>query len=221
MKKTTMLLVGLITLMISVTLVASQPKLPIQSRLTTVKALPRITKVHRVAFKNMVKNYFVPVIHGWGIGFDCSKDNYVRVKFHVVNVRTIPRDKIKQIITDAKEEGVEDWSVVRERIKEAIDAEGSVVKKGRMRIENEKYLLTDIEVGDSLSADIRVIPNYTLCKENDMSLEECENNAEKVGHVEITKRTGTELPGDPRFWDGTLSFKDTDYRFVTLAYPRR
>lgn len=182
--------------------------------------LPAIAETHKNMFKTMVRNYFHPVIHGWGVGYDCDSDTYVTAKFHVVDVKILPRTQITQIIRNARATNVTDWSVVMDEIKTAIDVNGTSVKKGRVSINGEKFLLTNIQTGDTLSADIREIPDFSSCKVANISAEDCELNAKKVGDITITKRAGTELPGEPRVWGGTLNFRDNSYKFVALAYPR-
>jgi hypothetical protein len=182
--------------------------------------LPRIEAAQKLLFKNMLKNYFHPVVHGWGIGYDCDSDEALRVKFHVVDTKILARFRIMEIIGQVKSEDTDDWGTVRDRIQAVIDSEGIVVKKGRISIDNETFLLTNITTGDTLAADVRKIPDYSACKQQNISAEDCDAQAEKVGDISITKRAGTELPKEPKFWVGTLNFNGSVYKFLALAYPR-
>ena len=182
--------------------------------------LPRITTQEKERFKEMLRNYFIPVIHGWGIGYDCANDEYITAKFFIVSVKILPRDQIVSILRQARNEGL-GWSQIRERMRNAIEENGTIISKGRISINGTRYLLTNIQKTESsASADIRTIPNFTACKEEGVSISDCELRGEKVGSITINKRAQTELPGEPKVWAGTLSFKGIDYKFVALAYPR-
>ena len=186
----------------------------------TAFALPRINQTNKDAFKAMLKNYLSPVIHGYGIGY--TGDTYIIAKWHITDVRTLSRNEIKNIINEANQEGVTDWNTVRERIKERLNS-GITVKKGRIRIDGTSYLLTNITVSNtSATADIREIPNWEDCKNQNITIEDCENNANKVGYIDVTKKTraNQEIANEPKVWAGTLNFKETDYNFVTFVYPR-
>jgi len=188
---------------------------------TIAFALPRIAQTHKEGFKTMLQNFLTPVIHGYGIGF--TGDTYIIAKWHIVNSKILPRVDINDIIRQAKEENVTDWSVVRERIRVALEANGTIVKKGRIKIEKINYLLTNISVSETNAiADVREIPNWESCKQQNISAEDCELSGVKVGDVTITKRTKPqqEIPGEPRVWAGTMNFNGTAYTFVTLVYPR-
>ncbi|MEM5872355.1 MAG: hypothetical protein QXD55_00620 [Candidatus Aenigmatarchaeota archaeon] len=187
---------------------------------TTVFALPRINQSNKDAFKAMLKNYLSPVIHGYGIGY--TADTYIIAKWHITNVKTLSRNEIRNIIQQANSENITDWGIIRERIRERLN-EGITVRKGRIRIEGTNYLLTNITVSDThATADIREIPNWEDCKNQNITMEECENNANKVGYIDITKKTraSQEIANEPRVWAGTLNFKGIDYTFVTFVYPR-
>jgi len=184
-----------------------------------------VREMKRIALKNAFKALLRPVIHGWGIGYTCGEDEeFLKIRFHVSSVRTLPRKKIVSAIGSVvKDVKVNKEGLVRlrERLKEVIEKEGKVVKKGRIVINGEKYLLTNIQKeDDALKADIKEGINYSECKLNNISVEDCENNAETVGSIEITKRTKTNLKNEPIFWAGSMNFKDKKYRVVFLAYPQ-
>ncbi len=202
-----MLALVLIVLMVSVS-----------AYIVYARKLPSITGNQRTAFKTMLKNYFHPVLHGYGIGF--TADTYVTAKWHITNVRILATNRIKNIISGSN---TTDWSQVRAEIQNALQDEGTLIKKGRIRIGKTNYLLTNIEVSNSTaSADIKTIPNYTACKKVNTSAEDCENNSEKVGDITVTKKTNAieEATADPRVWGGILNFNNIEYTFVTFAYPR-
>jgi hypothetical protein len=139
----------------------------------------------------------------------------------VVSVKIIPRAQIVEIIREAKAGNVTDWLEVRNRIKAAIDANGTTISKGRISINGTKYILTNItKTEDTWSAIIREMPNYTACKEQNISAEDCEISAAQVGEVSVKKRATTELPGEPKVWSGNLTLNAVTYKFVALAYPR-
>lgn len=181
-----------------------------------------IGETERLAFTNMVRNYLSPVIHGFGIGFDCTRDSYITAKFHVLNVRVLPFDQVLSIIREERNKSqVVDWSAVRERIRAAIDANGTIISKGRISINGTMYVLTNIVKTDtSFSAEIREVPNYTTCKQQNISAEQCELRSEKVGSISLTKGEATGLPSAPYIWKGTLEFKGATYKFGAFAYPR-
>jgi hypothetical protein len=188
------------------------------STIVVAKRLPTIATNQRTEFKTMLKNYFHPVLHGYGIGF--TSDTYITAKWHIVNVKILARNRIREIISGTN---TSEWSQVRDEIQNALQNEGTEIKKGRIRIGNTTYLLTNIQVSDeTASADIREMPDYEDCKQQNISAEECETNAEKVGDMSLTKKTKAfeEIQGDPRVWAGTLNFKEVEYTFVTFAYPR-
>jgi len=188
------------------------------STIVVAKRLPTIATNQRTEFKTMLKNYFHPVLHGYGIGF--TSDTYITAKWHIVNVKILARNRIREIISGTN---TSEWSQVRDEIQNALQNEGTEIKKGRIRIGNTTYLLTDIQVSDeTASADIREMPDYEDCKQQNISAEDCETNAEKVGDLSLTKKTKAfeEIQGDPRVWAGTLNFKEVEYTFVTFAYPR-
>lgn len=187
----------------------------------TAFELPRIGETERQAFTNMLRNYFLPTIHGWGIGYDCTSDAYLTAKFFVVNVKTLPYDQIVSILREAKASNTTDWFQIRERVRAAIEANGTIITKGRISINGTKYLLTNIvKTEASLTADIRSIPDFASCKQQGISYEQCELQGAKVGSISLAKATQTELPGEPKVWAGTLEFNGKTYKFVALTYPR-
>lgn len=181
--------------------------------------LPAITVANKVAYKTMLQTYFHPVLHGYGIGF--TSDTYITAKWYITNVKILSRDKIKEIISGAN--NTTDWSQIKDEIQNALQSEGNEIKKGRIGIGKTNYLLTNIQVSNNTaSADIREIANYSACKQSNTSAEDCENNAQQVGSLSLTKKTEAieDNQADPRVWAGTLVFKNVTYTFVTFAYPR-
>jgi hypothetical protein len=189
--------------------------------LVTARGLPRIIEREKEMFKTMVKSYFSPLINGWGIGLNTSSDSYVVVKFHIVSVKILPRIEIANIIRQAKSENVSEWSIVRDRLKLALDANGTTINKGRIQINKEKYVLTNITVTDTnLEAIIRAMPDFGSCKMQNISAEECEVNSTKVGDLSLTKKNVEFEKGKERVWAGSLNFNETAYTFVALILPR-
>ncbi|MEM5834477.1 MAG: hypothetical protein QXQ69_01350 [Candidatus Aenigmatarchaeota archaeon] len=181
-----------------------------------------IGETERLAFANMIRNYLSPVIHGWGIGFDCERDSYITAKFHVLSVKILPFDQVASIIREEKNKAqVVDWSAVRERVRAAIDANGTIISKGRISINGTNYVLTNIVKTDtSFSADIRELPDYSKCRQQNISAEECELQSTKVGSISLAKGEPTGLPSAPYLWKGSLEFKGITYKFGAFAYPR-
>lgn len=183
--------------------------------------LPTLRQLDKDMFKNMIKNYLSPSINGWGIGLNTNSDSYLVAKFHAVSVKILPRVDIANVLKQAKAENVTDWSVVRDRLKATLDANGTTITKGRIQINREKYILTGIvKTDNTFSADIRNTPNYETCKVQNISAEDCETNSTKVGDVSVTRKTAEFEPGKDRVWAGTLNFNSTAYTFVALVNPR-
>ncbi|MGC8812309.1 MAG: hypothetical protein ACP5O8_01840 [Candidatus Aenigmatarchaeota archaeon] len=184
--------------------------------------LERITETQKLAFTQMIRNYFSPVIHGWGIGFDCQGDSYITAKFHVLSVKILPYDQVVTILREEMQKSqTVDWSQVRERIRAAIEENGTIISKGRISVNGTMYALTNIVKTDtSFSADIKELPNYESCKQQNISAEQCEQQAQKIGSISLTKGEPTGLPGTPYLWKGTLDFKGKTYKFGAFAYPR-
>ncbi|MBI5061062.1 MAG: hypothetical protein HZB67_02010 [Candidatus Aenigmarchaeota archaeon] len=185
------------------------------------KSLKQITKENKDEFKDMLKSYLRPQIHGWGIGYDCAGDTQISVKFQMTDIKILPRSQIINTIKDARASGDKDWSDVREEIKNALAANGTEIIKGRISINGVKYLLMNVTTSDTnASADIKQLPDYAACKQQNLSAEQCESNVAKIGDMTITRRVQTELPGEPRLWGGTLNFNSTAYKLVAIVYPR-
>ncbi|MEM7825227.1 MAG: hypothetical protein QXO27_04615 [Candidatus Aenigmatarchaeota archaeon] len=187
----------------------------------TARQLPTIGIAERTMFKNMVQSYLHPEITGWGIGLNTEEDSYLVAKFHAVTVKTLPRTQILQIIKDAKAGNVTDWSEVRDRIKAAIDANGTTLVKGRIQINKEVYILTGIvKTETTFSGIIRIKPNYTACVTANISTEDCENQSAQIGDLSLTRKTAEFEVGKDRVWAGTMNFNNTAYTFVALVNPR-
>lgn len=180
--------------------------------------LPMITNANKMEYKNMLKNYLSPVNHGYGIGF--NESNYVTAKWYITGVRTLNMSEIKEIV---KNSNATDWSQLRSQVQSALQTNGIEVKKGRINIGKNIYILTDINVTNStVSANIREMPIYSNCKDQNITAEQCENIATQVGSLSLTKKTSaieTEA-NEPKVWAGTLNFNSTAYTFVTFVYPR-
>ena len=228
MKKIVFLTTLILLASISVTTFAIQEQMGIEATATVNKTAAEVTPVaaqisnaEKTALKTTLKSYFSTVIHGYGIGF--TEETYITAKWHVTNVKTLNRASVNAIIREAKHGNNTDWEALRERIRVALESAYTTVKKGRINIEGRNYVLTNIVVSnESMTADIREIPDYAACNEVETNAEVCEETSDKVGEIVITKRTkpNQEIPGEPRVWAGTLSFNDVRYTFVTFAYPR-
>jgi len=180
------------------------------------KNLPSITSSNKIAYKSMLQTYFKPVFDGYGIGL--SGDTYVTARWYITSVRTLNVSGIKQIVSSTN---ATDWSQLRQEIQNALKNSGIVTQKGRIMIGNTTYVLTNIQISNTTaSADIRELPNYTTCKEQNTSAEDCENNAAQVGSLSLSKKTNALQDTKEKVWAGTLIFKSVTYTFVTFAYPR-
>ena len=214
----------LVLLISSIAVLAAQEQIGVTATATVEKyeaVSARITAQQKNQFKETLRSYFNPVIHGYGIGF--TETNYITAKWHITQVRTLNRVNINSIIREAKQGNETDWDAVRERVRVALESAVTTERKGRIRIEGEDYILTNMVVAnESLTADIREMPDYAACKQANTTAEDCENNAAMVGSISITKRTkpDQEIPGEPKVWAGTLTFNQVVYTFVTFAYPR-
>jgi hypothetical protein len=227
MKKLVFLTTLILVASLAVTTFAIQEQMGVEATATAAKktaavaTAARISNAEKTELKTTLRNYFSTVIHGYGIGF--TDENYIIAKWHVTNVRTLNRASINAIVRQAKSGNETDWEVLRERVRLALDSAYTTVRKGRIRIEGRSYVLTNIFVSnESMTADIREIPDYEACKELETNAEVCEESSDKVGEITITKRTKPqqEIPGEPKVWAGILSFNDVRYTFVTFAYPR-
>jgi hypothetical protein len=220
--KNLILLTMLFLLLSTVTVLAAQEAIGVSATATAVKkaASPgRITAAQKNQFKQTLRNHFTSVRHGYGIGF--TDDTYVTAKWHISNVRIVPKVNVNQMIREAKQGNATDWEAVRQRVREALEAGATTVKKGRIRISGRNYALTNIVISDNAAtADINELPNYAACKEDELSAEDCETNANKVGELSLTKKTSTSDANEPNVWAGTLTLNDIVYTFVTFAYPR-
>jgi len=205
MKKSLAILIVVLTITMATTLVLA-------------RNLPAITAVNKVSYKSMLQSYFHPVLHGYGIGF--NESNYITAKWHIVNVRILAKNQIREIVSNSNST---DWSQLRAEIQTALQNQGTEIKKGRIRIGNTDYVLTNILVSnETATADIREMPVYATCVQQNISAEDCESNATKVGDFSLTKKTEAfeDNRTDPRVWAGILNFKNVQYTFVTFAYPR-
>ncbi|MBN2203166.1 MAG: hypothetical protein JW700_03200 [Candidatus Aenigmarchaeota archaeon] len=221
MKK--LIVMTMLFLMLStVTVLAAQEQVGVTATATAKKisASPgRITAAQKNQFKQTLRNYFSTANHGYGIGF--TEDNYITAKWYISNVKIIDRAQVNQMVMEAKHNDETDWDAVRERVREALGSETATVKKGRIRISKTDYALTSIIVSESaVTADISELPDYVACDEAELSAEECETNAEKVGELSITRKASTSDANEPNVWAGTLTLSDIVYTFVTFAYPR-
>ena len=184
-------------------------------------ATASISAQQKNQLKETVRNYFSPLNHGYGIGF--TDETYITAKWYITNVRVLARNNINAIIREAKQGNNTDWDAARERIRTALDDAVTVVKKGRIRIDGTTYALVNIVIDDEMAtADIVEVPDYTACKEANVTAEECENSAENVGDISITKKTKAdqETAGREKVWAGTLTLNSMEYTFVTFVYPR-
>lgn len=224
MKKLVILTTLILLISFTVTTFAIQEQVGVGTAVTVEKTegvTAPITNVQKNEFKRALKTYFSPVLHGYGIGF--TEETYITAKWHVTQVRILNRAEINAIIREAKQGNKTDWDAVMENVRNRLSSAYTTARKGRIKIEGRNYALTNITVSDeSLTADIREIPDYTACKQANLSSEDCEINSDKVGEVSITKRSkpSQEIPGEPRVWAGIMTFNDVVYTFVTFAYPR-
>jgi len=205
MKKSLAILIVVLTITMATTLVLA-------------RNLPAITAVNKVSYKSMLQSYFHPVLHGYGIGF--NESNYITAKWHIVNVRILAKNQIREIVSNSNST---DWSQLRAEIQTALQNQGTEIKKGRIRIGNTDYVLTNILVSnETATADIREMPVYATCVQQNISAEDCESNATKVGDFSLTKKIEAfeDNRTDPRVWAGIMNFKGVQYTFVTFAYPR-
>jgi len=186
--------------------------------LVLARNLPAMTVANKLSYKTMLQNYFHPVLHGYGIGF--NESSYLTAKWNIINVRILARNTIRQI---ASATNATDWSQLRAEIQTALQNSGTEIKKGRIRIGGTDYILTNITVSnETATADIREMPVYATCNQQNISAEDCEISTTKVGDLSLTKKTEAyeDNSTDPRVWAGILNFKNVTYTFVTFAYPR-
>jgi len=208
MKKTVLLTVIAITVILSATVVLA-------------RQLPSMRDVDKNMFKNLVQGYLHPSITGWGIGLNTQQDSYLVAKFHAVTVKSLPRDQILQILRDAKAGNATDWSDVRDRVKDAIDANGTNITKGMIQINKQTYILTGIvKTETTFNGTIRVKPDYSACVSANISTEACESQSTQIGDLSITRKTAELDQSKDRVWAGTMNFNSTAYTFVALVNPR-
>jgi hypothetical protein len=182
------------------------------------KNLPTMSSMNKMQYKNMLKNYMSPINEGYGIGYTDS--TYVTAKWHITSVRDLNMSEIKEII---KNSNATEWSQLRNQVKEALNSHGTTVTKGRIGIGKNTYILTEINVTNTTAtANIREMPVYSSCKDQNMTVEKCESTATLVGSLSLTKKTSAiDAPGnEPKVWGGALNFNSTAYTFVTFVYPR-
>lgn len=213
----------LVLLISSVTVLATQEHIGVTATATATKQAAvsaRITAQQKNQFKETLRNYFNPVLHGYGIGF--TGQNYITARWQLTHVRMLSTSQVRTMIQESNQGNETDWNAVRERVRNAL-ASASTVRKGRIRIEGTDYVLTNMVVSDnSLTADINEIPDYAACRDENVTSDDCENDSAKVGDVSITKMTkaNQEIAGEPNVWAGTLNYNNVAYTFVTFAYPR-
>jgi hypothetical protein len=208
MKKTVLLTMIAITVILSATVVLA-------------RQLPSITNVDKIMFKNLVQGYFHPSITGWGIGLNTQQDSYLVAKFHAVTVTTLSRNQVLQILKDAKSGNATDWSDVRDRIRDALDANGTTIAKGMIQINKESYILTGmVKTETTFNGTIRAKPDYSACVSANISTEDCESQSTKIGDLSLTRKTAELDQSKDRVWAGTMNFNSTAYTFVALVNPR-
>jgi len=179
--------------------------------------LPAITSANKLEYKTMLKSYLNPVFDGYGIGI--NGDNYITAKWHISHLKTLSFGEIKNIINNTNSTN---WSELKEEIQNAIQSEGNTTTKGRIKIGNTTYLLTNIQITNTTaSADIRNMPDYNACKQSNTSAENCESSTTKVGDLSLAKKTNAINTDDKsRVWAGTLNFNSIAYTFLAFAFPR-
>ena len=208
MKKTVLISIIAITVILSATVVLA-------------RELPTIGNTEKNMFKNMVQAYFHPSISGWGIGLNTEQDTYLVARFHAVTVKTLSRNQIWQILVDAKGGNVTDWSEVRDRIRIALDANGTTISKGMIQINKENYILTDIvKTETTFNCTIKTKPDYSACVSANISTEDCESQSTNIGDLSLTRKSAELEQSKDRVWAGTMNFNTTEYTFVALVNPR-
>ena len=216
----------LILLIGSVTVLAAQEQIGVTATATATKNMSvnavsaRITAQQKNQFKETVRNYFNPVIHGYGIGF--TDQNYITARWQITQIRMLSTSQVRSMIQASTQGNETDWDAVRERVRTALST-ASTTRKGRIRIEGMDYVLTNMVVSnESLTADIKEIPDYTACREANITSDDCEADSTMVGDISMTKRTkpNQEIAGEPNVWAGTMNYNSVAYTFVTFAYPR-
>lgn len=172
-------------------------------------------------FKSMLTAYLRPAVDGWGIGLNTAADTYIVAKFHVTEVRTLPREQIVQTVRDARASpNMTTWGQVRDALRAAI-AENSITEtRGLIMIDKETYTLTGIKRTEAtFSADIRYKPNYGDCINRSVSAIDCEAAAWKLGDIILTRKAAEVSGTTQRVWAGALNFNESSYTFVALVNP--
>ena len=182
--------------------------------------LPAIQTTQRNMFKSMLKNYFHPAMTGWGIGINQEQDTYLAARFHAVSIKTLSRVRIREITQEVRNEENPTWSMLRDRLNQALQDEGETHIKARIKINGVNYILTGVVKDETtFSGVIRTLPDYDACAAAGTSTEDCELESEQVGELSLTKKEAEFERGRDRVWAGTLTFEDTEYVFVALVNP--
>lgn len=189
--------------------------------LVAARALPALRAADTTSFKNMVKNYFRPVVTGWGIGINTEQDSYLAARFHAVTIKTLSNARIREIIREAKAGNETSWTGVRNRLQAALDDEGSTKVIARVNINKVNYILTGIVRNETyFKGTIREKPDYSACTAANTSTEDCELQATQVGELWLTRKEAEFEGGRDRIWAGRMEFNETDYIFVALVNPK-
>jgi hypothetical protein len=179
----------------------------------SVRDMVAINQANRMEIKETLKNYFNPVSSGNGIGI--SGDKYITAKWYVASVRALNMSEIKQTVSDSN---ATTWAELRKDLQDSIKNRGFVVKKGRISIGNTTYLLANLQITNTtVSADIKALPNYESCSQQNITADACENTA-KVGDMSVTLKTpAQEQVKDQKVWGGTLNLNSVAYSFVAFV----
>jgi hypothetical protein len=186
------------------------------ARSVMARNLPAITAANKLDYKNMLKNYLMPINNGYGIGF--SGDNYITARWYITSVKTLNITLIKEIVSNSN---ATEWSQLRQQIQNALQTQGQTTTKGRISIGKTIYILTDISVSNSTAtSNIRQMPDYSSCTSQNISAEQCESAAALVGDFSLSKKTNAlNTTTNEQVWAGTLDFNSVSYTFMTFSYP--
>lgn len=181
-----------------------------------MRGLPAITVTDKLDYKNMLKNYLMPINNGYGIGF--NGDNYITARWYITSVKTLNMTLIKEIVSNSN---ATSWSQLRQQIQNALQTEGQTTTEGRISIGKTIYILTDINVSNTTAtSNIRQLPDYSNCTSQNISAEQCESAAALVGDFTLSKKTSAlNTTTNEQVWAGTLDFNSVSYTFVTFSYP--
>jgi hypothetical protein len=185
---------------------------------TGARKLEAISNANKAAFKTMLQSYMLPVNHGYGIAL--SGDSYLTAKWNIVNTKVLSVDQIKSAVSQSN---ATTWLGLKDDVKDAIKDHGAVVGKGRITIGKTAYVLTNLSVtNSSVTSSIRTVPNYSDCKQQNVSAESCELNSALVGNLSLTRKSAAvdDNGNEEKVWAGALNFNGTAYTFVTFVYPR-